>query len=239
MPVQMIEFPGSGLLGPFMEPVPYEEGTEIRIALWEEGSRREVLERAFVLYESLNPGVDIVPEFIDEEGYWARLSSDAASGKLADVIEMDSFHIMQYWDRGLISDISGIIPGLSIPALPLGFAMPVMLYDAQAAASLGFDVPDSPEIDELADIGEAMYEAYGLRTEAELGIELLELIIALKPRDPALLPSGHLQHLKRMIRPHRPRDIPHIQPKVVKGFLHVLLGFLPRHRGKRGKVGEQ
>lgn len=169
-----LPFSGSELLGTIDAPARDDEGVIIHISLWETGERREKLEEAFRLYESLHPDVDIVTEFVDYPGYWGNISADIGAGRLADIIEMDREHIRQYSEKALIRDLSDYNPFLSGYGIALGFSAPVMLYDKVLLADAGIVLPDEFTLGAFEEIGSVLYEEYGLMTETSAGIGLLE-----------------------------------------------------------------
>ncbi len=164
-------FSGSGLLGN----IPYrnEKDTEavVTISMWESGERRVLIEEAIEVFESLNPGVTVKAEFIDYSGYWGNIASDAAIGKLSDIIEMDRIHLSTFIARSLVVPIPSF--GFSIP---MGIVSDVMLYDKVLLDKLGITVKSPVTIDEIERIGEEVYIKKGIKTSASIGIDFLEAV---------------------------------------------------------------
>ena len=170
-------FPGSGLLGSIDVAESTEEVMTIRISLWESGERRAKLEDAFALYESMNPNVDIIAEFIDYPGYWGNISADIGGGRFSDIIEMDSDHISQYSQKSLIVPLSGYITGFSGYGIMLGYSIPVMVFDRAIINGLGITLPEVFTLDALREIGSVVYDKLGIKTATSLGMDLLEALL--------------------------------------------------------------
>ena len=169
-------FDGSGLLGtvPYSDPGP--ERVELRISLWESGEKREAIERAIERYESINGNVDIIPEFIEKSAYWRNVSTDAASGRLADVLEMDRRYLGQFVERGQLLDLSDVFDRLSGYGMPIGMTAPVLAYDESVIESVSIEFPSLLSIEAFIDAARAVYDSTGLKAGTSLGLDLLEAI---------------------------------------------------------------
>jgi multiple sugar transport system substrate-binding protein len=140
--------------------VPQEETVELRIAWWGSQNRHDRTIAAIELYEKEHPNIDIVYEFNGWEDHWTKLATQAAGGKLPDIMQQDYARIAEWQQRGLLypldefvddgtldfSDVAqanldgGMIDG-QLWAVNLGTNSLGMTIDVDAFAEAGLDIP--------------------------------------------------------------------------------------------------
>src|SRR5690625_2032825 len=54
------------------------EETTIRVAWWGDQERHDMTLEVIELFEELNPGIKVQPEYTGWDGYWERLNTQAA-----------------------------------------------------------------------------------------------------------------------------------------------------------------
>ncbi|MCK0472805.1 ABC transporter substrate-binding protein [Halalkalibacter sp. APA_J-10(15)] len=87
-----------------------DEDVTLRISWWGSQDRHDSTLEVISMYEEENPHVTIEPEFIGWDGYWERLSTQAAGNNLPDIIQLDEGgYLIQYVERDLIADIMPFI----------------------------------------------------------------------------------------------------------------------------------
>jgi multiple sugar transport system substrate-binding protein len=85
-------------------------GTSLRVAWWGGKARADLTQKALDLYVSKNPEISIDSEYLGWGDYWARLSTMTAGGNSPDVIQMDIEYLADYGSRGVLLDLSPLIP---------------------------------------------------------------------------------------------------------------------------------
>ena len=180
-PPRRLVFSGSHILGN----IPYagrdDEETTLTISMWETGERRKAAEEAIRVYQELNPGITIKAEFIDYPGYWGNISSDAAMGKLSDIIELDRMHLSAFLNRSLLLS----------EAVPVGLITHVMLCDKALLDNLGIKLDNPFSMQELEEVGKNVYEATGMKTSVPAGLDLLEAVASHRGSDIYAEIAGH------------------------------------------------
>ncbi|SDN87614.1 ABC transporter substrate-binding protein [Alkalicoccus daliensis] len=83
--------------------------TTIRVAWWGGQERHDMTIEAIELFEEEHPDISVEPEYTSWDGYWERLSTQAAGSNLPDVINMDNSRLMEYNSRDLIVDLQPMI----------------------------------------------------------------------------------------------------------------------------------
>jgi len=130
---------------------------EIRFAWWGSDTRHQTTQQIIDLFEDKNPGITVVPDFTDWDGYWDKLATAVAGGDTPDVITHEERFISDYATRGVIADMATLdIDTSEIPEDVLatgtidgklyGIATGVNAYsviaDPQVFADAGVDMPD-------------------------------------------------------------------------------------------------
>ncbi|WP_346243868.1 extracellular solute-binding protein [Shouchella clausii] len=80
--------------------------TELRVAWWGSQARHDRTIEAIKLFEAENPDIAVTTEFTGWDGYWERMSTQAAGRNLPDVIQMDLQYINEYVSRDLLVDLT-------------------------------------------------------------------------------------------------------------------------------------
>lgn len=82
------------------------DGTvELRMTWWGSDARHTATQQAIELFEEANPGITVVPEFSDWDGYWDKLATATAGGDTPDVLQMDGAYLATYADQGTLADL--------------------------------------------------------------------------------------------------------------------------------------
>jgi len=82
-----------------------DENVTLTMAWWGDASRAERYEKAIDLYEAQNPGVTIQSSYASFSDYWTARNTEAASGSLPDVFQMDVTYLSQYGKSGQIAPL--------------------------------------------------------------------------------------------------------------------------------------
>lgn len=86
-----------------------DEEVTLRVAWWGGQERHDMTIEAIDLFEEEYPHITVEPEYTSWDGYWERLSTQAAGSNLPDVINMDNSRLMEYSSRDLIVDLQPLI----------------------------------------------------------------------------------------------------------------------------------
>ncbi|MFE5340049.1 ABC transporter substrate-binding protein [Isoptericola sp. NPDC056578] len=128
---------------------------EIRFAWWGSDDRHKTTQQIIDLFEEKNPGITVVPDYTDWDGYWDKLATATAGGDTPDVITQEERYLSDYASRGVIGELSGVdtseIPEdiLStgevdgkLVGIPTGVNAYAMVADPQIFADAGVEMPD-------------------------------------------------------------------------------------------------
>jgi multiple sugar transport system substrate-binding protein len=96
---------GGGSAGVAEELDPEEEIT-LSLAWWGNDDRAEKYEEAVALFTEQNPNIKVETNWISFDDYWPARNTEAASGSLPDVIQMDLSYLRQYGGTGQLADLS-------------------------------------------------------------------------------------------------------------------------------------
>lgn len=147
-------------------------------AWWGDTTRAERYEEAVALFEEQNPGVEVRTNFAAWGDYWSARNTEAASGSLPDVIQMDLAYLAEYGSSGRIVPLDEYVgEQIDTATLPDGlvestqldgqtYAIPTStntlatIVNTDLLADLGVEVPEGDltwdEYDAfLADVAEA------------------------------------------------------------------------------------
>ncbi|MFE6968811.1 ABC transporter substrate-binding protein [Isoptericola sp. NPDC057653] len=80
-----------------------DDDVTLTFAWWGDASRAERYEKAIDLYEEKNPHVTIQSSYASFADYWTSRNTEAASGSLPDVFQMDVSYLSQYGGSGQIA----------------------------------------------------------------------------------------------------------------------------------------
>lgn len=158
--------------------------TVIRVAWWGNQERHDMTLEAIKLFEELNPGIKVQPEYTGWDGYWERLNTQAAGSNLPDVIAMDNAYLNEYNNNDLLVDLAPLIndgeidlsdvddvyqeinhDGDRVLAVSLGANALALVYNEDLLAEHGFELEPGFTYDDLYEINLAIKEA----VEAEGG----------------------------------------------------------------------
>ncbi|MCB0210693.1 MAG: sugar ABC transporter substrate-binding protein [Anaerolineae bacterium] len=154
------------------------EASELRIAWWGSQDRHDRTIKVIEMYEEENPNVDITFEFAGWEDYWTKMTTQAAGGNLADVMQQDYARLEEWVSRDLILPLddyveSGVIDLSGIPdasidggridgtlyGINLGNNSQMVILDADAFEKAGIDLPDQDWTwEEFEDIALKLHE---------------------------------------------------------------------------------
>lgn len=114
---------------------------------------------------------------------------------MPDIIQQDYSYINQYQQSNQLADLSpyiedGTIDTKDIPdsiiesgsidgktyAISLGSNAPVMIYDKEIVEKAGVTIPDQPTIDDVYEIGEKIFDATGVKTFFDGGINMMQML---------------------------------------------------------------
>ncbi|WP_199613986.1 ABC transporter substrate-binding protein [Paenibacillus alkalitolerans] len=151
---------------------------KLRIMWWGSQSRHDATLKALELYTQKNPHVTFEPEFSGWEGYWDKLSTQAAAKNAPDIIQMDAAYLAEYASRKQLADItegidtSGMDAALlntgkyndSLYAIALGNNAFGLAYNKEMIEKLGLPLPKDGWTWE-------QYFQYGRDIKAKLGPE--------------------------------------------------------------------
>jgi len=128
---------------------------EIRFAWWGSDDRHQTTQQIIDLFEEKNPGITVVPDYTDWDGYWDKLATATAGGDTPDVITQEERFLSDYASRGVIGDMSGVdtseipedvlstgeIDG-TLVGIPTGVNAYALVADPQIFADAGVEMPD-------------------------------------------------------------------------------------------------
>ncbi|MFD2673648.1 ABC transporter substrate-binding protein [Marinicrinis sediminis] len=134
-----------------------QEQVKLRITWWGSQARHDATLKAVELYEEQNPNVTLETEFNGWEGYWDKLTTQAAAKNAPDIVQMDAGYLADWAGRGQLADVSEGINVSSVDqalldtgkyegtqrAIPLGNNAYGMALNKEAFEKLGVAAPDS------------------------------------------------------------------------------------------------
>jgi multiple sugar transport system substrate-binding protein len=169
--------------------------TKVRISWWGNQTRNDRTVAAIELYEKLNPNIDIEYDFADWSTYWDKIATQAAGGKLSDIVQHDYSYLTQYVNSKQLADLTpytkngkldvskvseSILAGGTLDgklyALCLGTNAPTMIYDKEIVKQAGVEIPKDPTIEQIYDLGKTIYEKTGARTLYDGGMNMLTMM---------------------------------------------------------------
>ena len=129
---------------------------EIRFSWWGNEARNNATIEAIRLYESLNPGVRIIPEFGAVDGYVTRMQAQIAAGTAPDIFTVSPEDLPTYIDLGAGADLTGLVnlsthnPEVAsastingrLYGVNLSLNANVIMYNKTLAEELGIVMPD-------------------------------------------------------------------------------------------------
>ena len=161
-------------------PAVSQEPRTLKVMWWGNQARADSTAAMIELFEETHPGVTVEFEFTDWGGYWDKLSTQAISGSMPDVIQIDLTYLAQYANSGLLADISSYIDsgaldvsGVSqsvidagtlngcVYAMPTGVNAMAVAYRPDVAAEAGVEIPMEMTWSEFLSISQTIYEKTG------------------------------------------------------------------------------
>jgi multiple sugar transport system substrate-binding protein len=83
---------------------------DIRMSWWGSTERHKRTQDALAVFAAHHPDIKVDTQFSGSDGYWEKLASQAASGTLPDVIQMDYIYMADYTHRGYIRPLDSLVP---------------------------------------------------------------------------------------------------------------------------------
>lgn len=83
--------------------------TTIKITWWGGDTRHEYTQKLLDAYTAENPDVEFEATPAGWEGYFDKLSTQAASGSMPDIIQMDYLYIATYAKNNSLADLSEFV----------------------------------------------------------------------------------------------------------------------------------
>ncbi|HHV09152.1 MAG TPA: extracellular solute-binding protein [Clostridiales bacterium] len=137
-----------------------KEPVTIKIAWWGSDKRHEYTQKLLDLYTELNPNVKFEASPSGWDGYFERLSTQAASGSMPDIVQMDYLYISTYAKNNSLADLqefidSGVLDvsnvdenilntgsiGSKRTGIPLSTSILAVTYNPAAIEAAGATVP--------------------------------------------------------------------------------------------------
>ncbi|MBO0609307.1 ABC transporter substrate-binding protein [Myceligenerans salitolerans] len=97
---------GTGESAGFADELDPEEEITLSLAWWGDDDRANKYEEAVALFEEQNPNIQVDTNWIAFDDYWPARNTEAASGSLPDVLQMDLSYLRQYGATGQLADLS-------------------------------------------------------------------------------------------------------------------------------------
>jgi multiple sugar transport system substrate-binding protein len=149
---------------------------EIRFSWWGNEARNTATIEAIRFYETLHPGVKIVPEYTAFDGYYNKLMAQLAAGNAPDIFTMNPEWLSAVVELGGASDITGLIDisshnpqvaaacsvGGKMYGVNLSLNANIILYNKTVAGELGIQMPEGDYTwDDLIGILAQVYQRSG------------------------------------------------------------------------------
>jgi multiple sugar transport system substrate-binding protein len=123
---------------------------EIRFSWWGTPARDNATIEAIRLYESLHPGVKIVPEPGVFDGYQQKLMAQLAAGNAPDVFTMNPEWLPQVVELGALADLTGKVDVSSHnPEIAKACSVDGKMYGVNASVNANVIVYNKTQADEL------------------------------------------------------------------------------------------
>lgn len=162
------------------QPASTGEDVTIKITWWGGQSRHDYTQQLLDLYSQENPKVHFEAIPAGWDGYFDKLSTQAASGSLPDIMQMDYLYISTYAKNGTLADLnefvdSGIIDVSNIDSkllksgemydrlagLVLSNSIIAVGYNPDALAKADVTIPENWTWSQFADVNKAVAEKTG------------------------------------------------------------------------------
>ena len=96
--------------GPAAKPRAATGTTTIRMSWWGSTERHMRTQDALAAFGRHHPDVKVDTQFSGSDGYWEKLGSQATSGSLPDVVQMDYSYIASYAAKGYVRALDDLVP---------------------------------------------------------------------------------------------------------------------------------
>ena len=160
-----------------------DEKITIRVAWWGNQTRNDLTVKALDLYTEKHPNVTFETEPSSWDGYFDKLSTQAATGSLPDIYQQDYGQIRSYYDQNLmlnlqpfvesnVLDVSRVSEAVlasgsfddDLYAMCIGLNSPALFYDKETVEAAGVTIPEQMTWDEFFDISQTIYDKTGVQT---------------------------------------------------------------------------
>ena len=160
-----------------------DEKITIRVAWWGNQTRNDLTVKALDLYTEQHPNVTFETEPSSWDGYFDKLSTQAATGSLPDIYQQDYGQIRSYYDQNLmlnlqpfvesnVLDVSRVSEAVlasgsfddDLYAMCIGLNSPALFYDKETVEAAGVTIPEQMTWDEFFDISQTIYDKTGVQT---------------------------------------------------------------------------
>ena len=138
-----------------------EDQVTIKITWWGGQTRHEYTQQLLDMYTELNPNVTFEASPSGWDGYFDKLATQAASGAMPDIMQMDYLYIATFANNDSIADLSpviadgyldvsnldakllqsGVIAGKQV-GVPLSSSILAVMYNPEAIAAAGASDPE-------------------------------------------------------------------------------------------------
>lgn len=132
----------------------------LQFTWWGADERADRYRAAVALFEEANPDITVKTSFAEFPDYWTQRSTDATSGELPDVLQMDASRLMEYANNGLLYDMNEFVGDQldtsqidenllstgeadeQLLAMPTGTNTLSLIYNPDVLDELGVEAPD-------------------------------------------------------------------------------------------------
>jgi multiple sugar transport system substrate-binding protein len=162
---------------------------EIRFSWWGNEARNNATIEAISKYESLHPGVKIIPEYGAVDGYVTKMQAQIAAGNAPDIFTMSAEDLPTYVDIGGCEDLTGLIdvsthnPEVAracsldgkMYGVNLSLNANVIIYNKTLADELGIKMPEGDYTwDDLVNLLVEVYQKSGEKTYGMVDVRMVK-----------------------------------------------------------------
>lgn len=162
------------------------ESVKLKMSWWGPETRHTTTIAANELYQQDHPNIEFEYEYADWNGYWDRMSAEAAGGNLPDIMCQDYskweswikndklVDLAPYVESGAldISDCdeallaSGYVDG-KLYGIPCGVNSYAMMYNKKVAEEAGISLEPGYTWEDIAQYSKAIYEKTGVKAQCQ------------------------------------------------------------------------
>ncbi len=169
-----------GLSGISLSPVgAQDQPILLRLAWWGSAERHERTYEALALFEERYPNIKVTSEVATFDGHFDKLAVQIAGGEAPDVFQMSGQYILDYAGRGALLDLNQFVPDVidlsdwnegtrdlglidgSMAGIVIGIDTYAIIFDEEAFAEAGIEMPESITWDEFATLAKDLAAALG------------------------------------------------------------------------------